>query len=252
MARGSLASAVVVDAQGRPVATAGDPGAAAVLEGPGVERTPIPGGGFLVTRAAADDEAWSRFSRAFIHEARSPLNALAIYLELLGTRLSEASPKDRPDATPDRIFAKANDQIRRIEDLFRAFGELWGARGEGTDLAEMLRAACRFSEHEALRHGLQMSYEICAHAPIAAAPGLVADAVVLVLAGALRAPQDTRIHLSLQNVRTQEVELQVDLMQGPGTLVELLRPGAERLRAAGGRVELGDRSISATFMLTGG
>ena len=250
MARSSFASVVVIDRQGRVVAAAGEQPTTSPTEGPGIERFALPDGGFLVTRVALPDSAWSRFSRAFIHEARSPLNALAIYLELLGTRMTGSLPHGRPEAAPDRILAKANDQIRRIEELLRAFGELWGARGETTDLAEAARAACRFSEHEALRDGLQISHEICATAPVAVEPARFADALVLLLGGALRAPPDSVVRLKVAPRDERQVELAVEFAStATRPPLALLEPGEAALKAIGGRVTMGQRGLTAAFAL---
>jgi signal transduction histidine kinase len=229
------------------VATTGEPLGAAELDGADVVRTPLPDGGFLIARRADNDDAWVRFSRAFMHEARSPLNALAIYLELLGTRLAPADKHDRPDAAPERIFARANDQIRRIEDLIRAFGELWAARGEGAELADMVRAAGRFCEHEALRLGLQWRQEVCPHAPVDAASGSLANALVDLFGGALRAPPETVIHVSLRQTEDRGAALRVELVSPTGSAIPLMKTGIDALRALGVSVQVDARGVLATF-----
>src|SRR4051794_17673311 len=75
-----MTSVAVVTSDGRVVAAAGDEGAES--EGTQTQRLPLPDGGHLIVRAVPSESAWYRFARAFIHEARSPLNALAIYIEL--------------------------------------------------------------------------------------------------------------------------------------------------------------------------
>lgn len=248
MARSTFASAVVVDSQGRVIAGIGEKSETGPLEGPGVERVQLPDGGFLVTRMSAPDTAWSRFSRAFIHEARSPLNALAIYLELLNARLvtGMTSPGKRPEAAPDRILSKANDQVRRIEELLRAFGELWGARGESSDFAEILRSACRFAHHEAMRHGVQLSHAICPMAVIACSPIQLADATVTLLGAALRAPAETTVDVTLV-IEGREAVLSVRFAGGPSEIQALLQPGADALRATGGKVVLQPHGLTARY-----
>lgn len=250
MVRNSFSSAIVVDAQGRVLAAAGE-GLPAPLEGPGVERHALPGGGFLITRTLPADDAWPKFSRAFVHEARSPLNALAIYLELLVPRPDRPAREPRPEASPERILGKANDQVRRIEELLRAFGELWGVRGDNADLAEITRAACRFAEHEALRHGVQLTHEVVPHATIDCSPALVADAVVQLLSGALRARPESKLHLALaiQDDRLAVLEFSVarEALPDDGAL---LQPGADAFRALGARVDLTSRGVRVTYPLS--
>jgi hypothetical protein len=250
MARSSFASALVLDPEGRIVAGMGDHPEEGPLEGPGVERVQLPDGGFLITRRAAPDAAWSRFSRAFIHEARSPLNALTIYLELLNTRLVKGASTavQRPEAAPDRVLSKANDQVRRIEELLRAFGELWGARGDNSDFAEILRSACRFAEHEALRHSVQLTHAICPMAVVACSPMLLADATVTLLGAALLAPADTKLEVAL-TIEGREVLLSVHFAGTAPDLLELLRPGADALSATGGTVELHSHGLIARYPL---
>jgi signal transduction histidine kinase len=244
---GKYASIAVVDSSGKVIGTMGDIGAEGPLEGPGIERVALPGGGYLIARTQPASDAWPRYARAFIHEARSPLNALAIYLELLSSRLASAIPKDRPEASPDRILAKANDQIRRVEELLRSFGELWGARGEKTALSEMVSAASRFSEHEALRLGLTFSSTVVPGIVVGCSPRPVADALVLLLGAVFRAPPESQVAVSLSPQGERAVALSVEVISAQPPAVDLLQAGAEALRLAGGRVEREGQRVSATF-----
>lgn len=247
MGLGHFRSVVVVDASGRVVGGLGENGAEGPLEGPGIERTALPGGGFLIARRSVPSDAWSRYARAFVHEARSPLNALAIYLELLSNRLAGSPPPERREASPDRILTKANEQIRRVEELLRSFGELWGTRAETTNLSEMVSAVARFSEHEAHRLGLTFAAEVAPQLAIGTPSGAMADALVLLLGAVFRAPPESHIAVRLAQ-RDDRVALSVDVTRSPvGAAAELLRPGAEALRAVGGVVDMREASVTALF-----
>lgn len=239
MDHSSLAGAEVVDATGRVLATT----AAEVAASPdGALRWPLPDGAILVAHPAATGEAWARLARAFIHEARSPLNALAIYLELLAARVPEAPP-DNPEASAERLLARAHEQVRRVDDLLMMFGTLWAPAAQGpTDLAGLARAASRFAAHEALRRGLQFESRLCPAAAVQAGGNLVSEALVALFGAALAAGEGTRVEVGLE-LAGDDAVLTVSLAAGTMQTAAAVRA----LEAAGARVEAGRQGARAAF-----
>lgn len=213
---------------------------------PGDVSVPLPDGGRLVTRTP-DGPAWYRLARAFVHEARSPLNALAIYLDLLGTKVVPAAARaDRPDATGQRLIEKSDQQVRRVDELLGAFLDVWApSADEGVDLATIVRGVGRFAVHEARRRGVTLALEVCAEAPVPVASGPVADALVSTLLSFCAELEGGELHLAL----TEDAPA-FRLVLGASR--PLPRFAIERARglfeAAGARVECGDANLAALFV----
>lgn len=228
----SVGQAAVLDADGKVVASSGSQ-EIDWATAPQVQKVPLPEGGYLATVAPSPDPSWSRFARAFVHEARSPLNALAIYLELIGTRHG-ASHDGKVDPGLERVLVKAQDQVRRVDELLRTFSDLWAPRGEVTNLAAIVRAAARFSEHEAIRRGFQLKQQICERALISTPSLMAAAAVVSLLGGALQAPAESVVTLTLDLVNDgAAVRLNVSVQLPPGQEKELLHQGESAFRLLG-------------------
>jgi len=242
----AISNAAVVDSAGRVIASVG-PAEPTWVNSPDVARVPLPDGGFLAASPDGRDASWSNFARAFVHEARSPLNALVIYLELLGPRTAQA--EGRASIAPEKVLAKAQEQVRRVEDLLRTFSELWAPRGELADFAAITRSAARFSEHQAIRKSLRFTQQICESAPIAAAPVLVADALVALMSGALQARPESAIDIKLELLpEDREARLTVTLPVVAGEVpAGLFETGAAAFRKLGASVLTTDTSAVVTM-----
>jgi hypothetical protein len=242
----AIRSAAVVDRSGNVLASAG-PDEASWTESPGIARVPLPDGNFLATRADGGEAAWSSFARAFVHEARSPLNALVIYLELLSPRLPHA--EGRSNVAPERVLAKAQEQVRRVEDLLRTFSELWAPRGNVADLAAIVRAATRFSEHQAIRKSLRFSQQVCKTAFVPVSPGVATDAVVALLSDALEARSESSMDVRLELVEGEPaVRFTVSLPVVAGEPAPgLFNTGTDAFRRCGASVVVTSSSATVTL-----
>lgn len=242
-----LARAIVVDAAGRVVArTGGDD--ASILESPHAMRTALPQGGFLIALEVDIESAWHRLARAFVHEARSPLNALGIYLEIIGTRLAAALPGGNLDATGSKMLTRSSEQVRRLDALLESFVDVWAPHPEQPlDLAVLARSAGRFAQHEALRRGLQITVEACETAPIEGNPALVSAALVALFGGVLEGPAEAAFLLA---VRFSGGEASLEITGGTGGALEVERlygPGARALALAGAEVRTTSAGLHARF-----
>ncbi len=122
MPLGPWSHARLFDGEGRLFATASPEGATAET----VE-LPLPGGGRLELEAQSRAPMWSSFTHALAHEFRSPLNALAIYADLLST-----ASGDVPGAeNRKRLANRAHEQVMRLEALLVLFERLWAASSRG-------------------------------------------------------------------------------------------------------------------------
>lgn len=244
-----LAGAVVLDAQGRIQARIGSEVPFDDLaDGQTSERVPLPGGGWLVGVRPAIEQPWARFVRAFIHEARSPLNALAIYLEVMAGRAGGDAEAGKTIAS---VLERAQSQIRRLDDLLRLFGGLAAPRPEdGTDLVPLVRAAGRFAAHEASRRGLRLDVVLPdgVTVPLAADAGAVADALVALLATALLVPEGSELRLELL-VGEGEARLRLD---SPGLDAARLKEAEAMLEAVGARLwQVPEGGLAADFVQAG-
>jgi hypothetical protein len=242
----AIGAAAVLDAQGRVLAVVGsclatDP------QWDTAPRTPLPGGGFLASLPAeplGGEGDWPRFARAYVHEARSPLNALGIYLELLGTK--PAPNAVRPGFSLEKILTKAQEQVKRVDDLLRNFSSLWAPRGDVADLASMARAAARFADHEANRVGLRFHKEIADNATVELPPLSVASAVITLLAGLLGAEAESDVTFQVQRTGDR-VCVRAEVQ--PSGQIAALSPGIQAFRELGADVTCTEGSLSASLPL---
>lgn len=244
---------MVVDAEGR-VAAAWPSGGELVRLDAGEAtsvRLELPGGAALVLRRHDGAVGWYRFARAFVHEVRSPLNALAIYLELAATRVK---PGATPGPTPtpiDELLEKASHQVRRVDDFLKAFGVLWSPEDLSTDppqgdtaeadLAHMVRVAVLFGEKAAMRLSVHIESEICESATVKARASDLADALVVLLVEAMEGAEGRDEGQGAVRLRLQSsaagVRLEVRAMTASGTAVPTLVKGERALVAVGASVD---------------
>ncbi len=191
---------------------------------------------------ACRDQAWELFARAFVHEARSPLNALVLFAELASNHAAEAVEHEGPNLT--YLLAKVRDQVTRMSELLVAFGVLWAPRiDEPTDLAQIGRVVHRFARHEALRRGVDIRASICANAPIDADAKLVVQGLVLLLSAAVAQERGSTIDFRVEAEESQallSLETAVDGLS--------FEPALRALTQAGAQVEASARLVRARFV----
>jgi len=105
---------------------------------------------------AARGELLARLSAGLVHEARNPLNAMAIHLEVLADKLRDPETGEVPAALSRNVEA-ARTQVRRLDELLRRYGEFAAGQGSGDDLEACVRRAVALSEYHLRRAGLTAS-----------------------------------------------------------------------------------------------
>ncbi len=107
--------------------------------------------------ASAAYQAASRLMESLLHDARNPLNALAINLEVLGEKLKDDDGKI-PE-TQDKNLRAMREQVFRVDGILRQFAEFMtprlGARGE-QGLSELVQGAVEVVAHESRRRRVKL------------------------------------------------------------------------------------------------
>jgi signal transduction histidine kinase len=83
-------------------------------------------------------------ARALAHEVKTPLNALAVHIELLRQSSEKASDTPRSDAVRDRSLVSLEDSIRQIDHMvgdFMDYSAPLMMNREPVDFSEVLRAS---------------------------------------------------------------------------------------------------------------
>jgi signal transduction histidine kinase len=200
---------------------------------------PLPGGLTLQATPCAD-EARAALARAFAHEVRSPLNALGVYVDMLGR------PDERSDDGPKAadLAARAARQLGRVEELLQVFLELW-APERAPDLTTTLTAAVRLAAHEAMRRGHSLTFQAEGPLPVRSSPAALLDALGHLFEAIWSQPERTTASLRLRG-SDDEVLLEVEGVRLPGE--SLRTPFA----LAGGKVGHADGRLCVRFLSDGG
>jgi len=91
-----------------------------------------------------------------LHDARNPLNALAINLEVLTDKIRQSEAP----ATGEKNLKAMREQIRRVDSMLRRFGDFLAPRALGAgevSLTEIAEAAIELSGHEARKKHLRVT-----------------------------------------------------------------------------------------------
>jgi signal transduction histidine kinase len=160
-------------------------------------------GGLTMVATPRPEEARRALARALVHELRSPLNALGIYVDLLSRPAAEGDG----GPSPAQLAEKAQSQIHRLNDLLQSFLSL--ATPTGSDLTTLLGSFVRLANHESMRRGGSMKLEAGGPLPVQAEAGLVVDALVRLVDAVWSQPEvnDVTLRLTGEGVR---VRLEVD------------------------------------------
>lgn len=181
MALSPFDDVLVLDAQQRVVGSARNQGPlvdGAALEDPTADRQRLPDGTTLVSVPSASVEPARVFARAMVHEIRSPLNALGLYLEVAKSRLHRDSKGERMSA--EDALEKAALQIGRADEVLKSFLELWAPDPmKPGELTALTRAAGRLASHLATRRRAVLELELPSGPAVVAAAGrALADALL--------------------------------------------------------------------------
>jgi signal transduction histidine kinase len=113
----------------------------------GTVRWSLPGGLSMVA-TPRPETARVALAKAFVHELRSPLNALGMYLDLL----SRSGNKPESGATPVQLTERSQQQIQRMDELLIACLSLTSS-DDRVDLSMFLKSLVRLAGHESMRLG---------------------------------------------------------------------------------------------------
>ncbi len=145
--------------------------------------------------AAARAGLLERLSAGLVHEARNPLNAMAIHLEVLADKLRDETTGELPPQYA-RNLDSARNQVRRLDDLLRRWGEFSCERMVDGDLAACAQRAVALCEYHLRRAGLEVDLAVASGLGIRS-PALVCQALVeMLLFAAAHVPAGTRLELA--------------------------------------------------------
>lgn len=154
----------------------------------------------LVFEAAAQ-AASNRLMDSLVHDARNPLNALSINLEVLTEKL-----KDENGELPLKVqknLKSMRDQIGRVDGILREYSEFIAPReshgAQAEDLSQLLARVMSVLGHEARLKRVQTSATIepqlqLRHADAGALRVLL---VQVLLRAVIRAPEESTLQVSL-------------------------------------------------------
>jgi signal transduction histidine kinase len=100
-------------------------------------------------------EMMPRLIESLLHDARNPLNALAINLEVLTDKLRQSEAP----STGEKNIRAMREQIRRVDTILRRFGDFLAPRPLGSgevNLSEIAEAAIEVAGHEMRKKHLRV------------------------------------------------------------------------------------------------
>lgn len=139
---------------------------------------------------AARARLLGRLSSGLVHEARNPLNAMAIHLEVLADKL-----RDETGSVPahlEKNLGAARNQIRRLDEILRRFGDFATGRppSSASDVETLWSRASGLCEYQMRRAGVSVEAELEPGLALAADPTLACQALLeLMMEGADRCPR---------------------------------------------------------------
>lgn len=110
---------------------------------------------------AARFELLEGLSAGMVHEARNPLNAMAIHLEVLADKLRDEVLGEVPPHLQKNLQA-ARNQIRRLDQILRRYGDFAsGQPGESQPaLSTLWEQAVGLCEYQVRRAGVRLDVEL--------------------------------------------------------------------------------------------
>lgn len=186
---------------------------------PQLVRRSLPGGGSLVCVPTSPTEPARRFARAFVHEVRSPLNALAINLDLALTYAKTAFEKKENGPKLEVALARAGKQIGRVDELLRLFLSLWApaTEVESCDLVEFAQAAFRLGTHVANRREADLEIAADGPAQVLASGRALADTFFCLLDESLI--RGANVVLTITREPTVRMTVEVTKVSAPSWLI---------------------------------
>ncbi len=200
----------------------------------------------IVCEPAPAQDAFSRLAEGLVHDARSPLNALALQLEVVSDRLRTAN---YVVDSLEKSLASMRTQIGRIDALLKRFLQFASPSPEPAkmvDLADALSRAVEVCTHDARRHGVKIETQLERVAISAQASSLAPALLRLVMegidssrsGGALRIAVAPREHDAVVSV-SDDAGIEAPSWAAARELAQLLRGTLEQRRfGEGQQIEL--------------
>lgn len=182
----------------------------------------------------ADGGTIVRLVPGLVHEARNPLNALAIHLEVLGDKLRDEATGLVPSHLARNLEA-ARAQLRRLDGLLRRFSDFAAGTCAPEEPAACLERARGLVEYQLRRAGVSATVDAAPSTGVGLGPAACVLLVELLLLATERAAPSTTLAL--------RAAAAVDTID-----VEVAGSGEEPGDAAGGALE---RLASRTMNLGG-
>lgn len=155
------------------------------VPGEGIAHRDGQGSGAAVEIRAARFELLEGLSAGMVHEARNPLNAMAIHLEVLADKLRDEVLGEVPAHLQKNLQA-ARNQIRRLDQILRRYGDFASGRPTESqpDLATLWDQATGLCDYQVRRAGVRLDVEIPASIrPVGDATLLCQTLIELLLLG---------------------------------------------------------------------
>lgn len=160
-------------------------------------------------------DAFARLADGLVHDARGPLNVVALQLEVVSERV-RAGDRALFEAL-EKSLSAIRLQVGRIDGLLKRFLQFASPRREpagSVDLAEFLRRAVELCEHDARRHGVKIETRLQCVAVSAEASSLAPAILRLVMQGIDASPSGGALHIA---VAPQEQDAVVHVSDSRGT-----------------------------------
>ncbi len=160
-------------------------------------------------------DAFSRLADGLVHDARGPLNVMALQAEVISERV-RAADGSLFEAL-EKSLSALRVQISRVDGLLKRFLQFASPRREpakSVDLAEFLRRAVELCEHDARRHGVKIETRLQCVAVSAEAGSLAPAILRLVMEGIDASPSGSAFHIAVAPLEQDAV---VRLSDSAGT-----------------------------------
>lgn len=186
-------------------------------------------------------QACRRLMDSLLHDARNPLNALAINLEVVAERLKREPGAGAPPVSAKGL-ASMRDQIFRVDDVLKQFAEFMAppAAPAPAGLSEIVQRAVQLVAYEARRSQVRLRplIEPGVEDPFEDPESSRVVALLAVLRGVLRAEAGTEVTVTLSDDAGGP---SLRVIDGRASEAEPLRDALPALEAlalrCGGRVE---------------
>lgn len=192
-------------------------------------------------------QAGSRLMDSMLHDARNPLNALAINVEVLAEKLKDDDGKV-PESL-DKNLRAIRDQVYRVDAILRQFADFITPRvgvAADTNLSEVVQRAVEVVSHEGRKRRVKLQTVLDGGSvvPVADAGALNLLLAQVLLRAVSRAAAGTELSIAIVKVDGRPILRVTEPQAAP---VENTEPLHALARQAGVTAELTESGCSLTF-----